>query len=73
MSYELLTPILRHFLQALGGFLVAVGYMEESMLDPFIGVGLNVAAFAWWAFDRWRASWPVAPVEGEDDFTGGEV
>lgn len=52
MSYELLVPIIRHGLQALGGFLVAAGWLDESMSDTFIGLGINVGAFLWWAIEK---------------------
>lgn len=52
MSYELLTPIIRHGLQALGGFLVAAGWLDDSMSDTFIGLGINAGAFIWWAVEK---------------------
>lgn len=56
MSYEMLVPILRHGLQALGGFLVAAGWFDESMVDVFIGLGINGGAFLWWAGEKWLKS-----------------
>lgn len=56
MTYELLVPIIRHGLQALGGFLVAAGYFDESMVDTFIGLGINGGAFLWWAVEKWLKS-----------------
>lgn len=53
MSYQLVVPILRHGLQALGGVLVGLGWFDESMIDPFIGLGINLGAFIWWAAERW--------------------
>jgi hypothetical protein len=55
MNYTLLVPIIRHGLQALGGYLVARGYLDESSSEAFIGFAINGGALAWWAVDRWRA------------------
>lgn len=65
MTYELVVPILRHILQALGGFLVAAGYFDESMADAFIGLGINAGAFLWWAGERWmKSSDEIDPMDG---------
>jgi hypothetical protein len=53
VSYEIAIPVLRHVLQAVGGFLVASGWIDESMADTFIGLGINAGAFAWWAVEKW--------------------
>lgn len=54
MTIDILIPVFRQILQALGGWLIAKGYLDEGILDAFIGVALNGIAFAWWAYDRWK-------------------
>lgn len=53
MSYSMLVPLLRHGLQALGGWLAATGYLDESMTEAFVGFGLNAVALAWYLAERW--------------------
>lgn len=52
MDYSLLSPIIRHILQAIGGGLVTSGYLDESMTETFVGLGLNAGALIWWAVER---------------------
>jgi len=54
MTIDILIPVLRQLLQILGGWLITQGYMDEGILDAFIGVFINGIAFVWWGYDRWR-------------------
>lgn len=55
MNYTLFMPIIRHGLQAFGGYLVARGYLDESSVESFIGLAINAGALVWWGVERWRA------------------
>lgn len=54
MTIDVLIPVFRQVLQIIGGWLIAQGYLDEGILDAFIGVALNGIAFAWWGYDRWK-------------------
>lgn len=60
--YRLVTPIIRHILQAIGGALVAAGYLDQSMLEAFIGAGINIGAILWWQIERRMVPAPVRVV-----------
>jgi len=52
MTIDLFVPILRQFLQVVGGILMAKGYFDSATVDAFVGLGVNVLVLGWWAFDR---------------------
>jgi hypothetical protein len=52
MTIDLFVPILRQFLQVLGGILLAKGYFDSATVDAFVGLGVNVLVLLWWLFDR---------------------
>ncbi|MDX0227195.1 hypothetical protein RWA06_04495 [Sinorhizobium meliloti] len=52
MTIDLFVPILRQFLQVLGGILLAKGYFDSATVDAFVGLGVNVLVLVWWLFDR---------------------
>lgn len=52
MTIDLFVPILRQFLQIVGGALIARGYFDQGMADALIGLGVNVLVLGWWLFDR---------------------
>lgn len=54
MEYTAIMPVVRMLMQAVGGALIARGWLDASALDPFIGVGINAGALAWWLIDRRR-------------------
>lgn len=54
MTIDLLIPILRQFLQIIGGALIARGYFDQGMADALVGLGVNLLVLAWWLFDRSR-------------------
>lgn len=54
MTIDLFIPILRQFLQIVGGILIARGYFDQGMADALVGLGVNLLVLAWWLFDRSR-------------------
>lgn len=52
MTIDLFIPILRQFLQVVGGILLAKGYFDSATVDAFVGLGVNVLVLLWWLFDR---------------------
>lgn len=54
MTIDLFIPILRQFLQVVGGILLAKGYFDSATVDAFVGLGVNVLVMLWWLFDRNR-------------------
>ncbi|PDT47344.1 hypothetical protein CO661_14270 [Sinorhizobium fredii] len=54
MTIDLFVPILRQFLQVVGGILLAKGYFDSATVDAFVGLGVNVLVMVWWLFDRNR-------------------
>ncbi|MFQ6183666.1 hypothetical protein ACLMJV_17185 [Sinorhizobium meliloti] len=52
MTIDLFIPILRQFLQVLGGILLAKGYFDSATVDAFVGLGVNILVLVWWLFDR---------------------
>ncbi|MGN7750554.1 Pam3-gp28 family putative phage holin [Sinorhizobium sp. 22678] len=52
MTIDLFIPILRQFLQVVGGILLAKGYFDSATVDAFVGLGVNVLVLVWWLFDR---------------------
>lgn len=52
MTIDLFVPILRQFLQVLGGILLAKGYFDSATVDAFVGLGVNILVLVWWLFDR---------------------
>lgn len=52
MTIDLFIPILRQFLQVVGGILLARGYFDEGTVEAFVGLGVNLLVFGWWLFDR---------------------
>lgn len=54
MKIDIVVPVLRQILIALGTWLASVGYIDDGMIDVIVGLGVNVATLAWWAYDRHR-------------------
>jgi hypothetical protein len=52
MTSQLFLPIVRHALQALAGALVAQGYLDASMTEAVIGLGVSAFTLAWWGIER---------------------
>jgi len=65
MNYAVLAPLVRHALQALGGFLAARGYIDESMTDAFIGIGVNAFTLGWYLIERRLKRKPTPDFKGE--------
>jgi hypothetical protein len=55
-----LTPaqqsLLRHLLTSIGGSLATHGWMKDSDVSEFVGLGLMIIGAAWGIIDEWWAS-----------------
>lgn len=51
MSSELFLPIVRHLLQAVAGALAARGYIDDSISEAIIGLGVSVFTLVWWGIE----------------------
>ena len=47
--------LLRHALQLAAGFLVARGYMDESMTESVVGGAIAIGSAAWFAAGKIRS------------------
>lgn len=52
MTSQIFLPIVRHALQALAGALVAQGYLDASMTEAVIGLGVSAFTLAWWGIEK---------------------
>lgn len=52
MSSELFLPIVRHLLQAVAGALAARGYIDDSISEAIIGLGVSAFTLAWWGIEK---------------------
>lgn len=63
MNKDTLLSILRHLLTFGGGFVVAKGYLSESLVTQLIGAVPAAVGWLWGAVDEYRA-WKKASAEG---------
>lgn len=54
MDIALFVPVIRQFLQVIGGMLIARGWLDEGAADALIGIIVNLLVFIWWLMDRQR-------------------
>lgn len=54
MDIALLIPILRQILQAIGGALIARGYLDEGSAEALVGIVINAIVFIWWLIERYQ-------------------
>lgn len=47
MNKERIFGLARHVLTFLGGYAVAEGYIDESMVDEVVGAVITIAGLAW--------------------------
>lgn len=52
MTLENWLPLVRHFLQIVGGALIASGYLSEDLLVAFTGVGVSIFTALWYKLSR---------------------
>lgn len=45
--WTFIKPTIRHGLQVAGGALAAKGFIDESQIEAFIGIGVNVLTAVW--------------------------
>ena len=52
MSWEQISSILRHILTFGGGFVVAKGWVSETVMMQIIGAIISIGGVVWGAFNR---------------------
>lgn len=57
MTWDTVQQFLRIIMQAIGGMLLAKGYLSEDMVVLLTGGVLNLANVAWWAY--WNSKKPT--------------
>ena len=52
MEINLLLPLIRQILQAVGSYLIARGYLDTGAADALTGALVNGIVFVWWLVEH---------------------
>lgn len=52
MEINLLLPLIRQILQAVGSYLIARGYLDTGAADALTGLVVNGVVFVWWLVEH---------------------